>query len=207
MFAIFSGGEVVNETNDSEPQESTVIEIVDEKTLTLKSGEIKTITSDSPEKKGFEKFELVYDGEKYASLVYNPIDRTESEEILKEEDENKTLDDEEDEPLDTNETIEENITIEVNGENETIKVSVKTCENLNGTICLVDEERCEGEQKYTQSSVCCIGECVKIEENNNKKVVGWTIIAAIGLFLIWFFKKKYRGAKPEIPNLLKIGKK
>jgi|SRR3989344_4594240 len=88
------------------------------------------------------------------------------------------------------------------GVNETI-VRTKTCLEINGTICDSDE-KCEGKTENAKDGVCCIGTCKKEDVSNTGKIIGWTIVVIIVLFLLWFFKTKYKGAKKEV-DLLKIG--
>ncbi len=93
--------------------------------------------------------------------------------------------------------------IPLDGEEETITIT-KTCEEMNGAICKENEE-CDKEPKYAKDGKCCLGTCEEIKESSSGKIIGWSIVIAVVVFLIWFFKAKYRGAKREI-NLLKIGK-
>ncbi len=80
----------------------------------------------------------------------------------------------------------------------------KTCSEWNGTICGKDEE-CEGKIEGAKDGACCFGTCKKIEESSTGKIIGWVIIIVVAGFLIWFFKKRYKGAKKPI-DLLKIAK-
>lgn len=84
---------------------------------------------------------------------------------------------------------------------------VSTCEEMGGQVCVQDEEICEGDIKYSKSTVCCVGECVPVTKSNTGKTVGWILIIAIAIFVTWFLKKKYARAKPKDPNLLEIGRK
>jgi len=80
----------------------------------------------------------------------------------------------------------------------------KPCSEWNGTICGKDEE-CEGKIKGAKDGNCCFGTCKKIEESSIGKIIGWIVILVVAGFLIWFFKKRYKGAKKPI-DLLKIAK-
>jgi len=73
-------------------------------------------------------------------------------------------------------------------------ITTKTCSEMNGEVCLKDQE-CEGEIKNAKDDKCCIGECKDIEKSSTGKIIGWLIIIAIVVFLIWFFKFKYKKAK------------
>ena len=80
----------------------------------------------------------------------------------------------------------------------------KTCSELDGTICGEDEE-CDEDTINVKDGNCCFGACKKIEESSIGKIIGWVIFIVVAGFLIWFFKKKYKGAKKPV-DLLKIAK-
>ena len=83
----------------------------------------------------------------------------------------------------------------------------QTCEELKGEICS-NEEKCDEEGVYAKDGVCCLGKCTtpKSEfEDSAGKIIGWTMVVVIVGFLVWFFAKKYRGAKRPF-NLLKIAR-
>ena len=94
--------------------------------------------------------------------------------------------------------------VPLDGEEE-IVTTTKTCEEMKGIICEENEE-CDGESVYAKDGKCCIGTCKEIKESSSGKIIGWTIVIAVVVFLIWFFKAKYRGAKKPV-DLFKIGKK
>lgn len=81
---------------------------------------------------------------------------------------------------------------------------LQTCSEMNGTICASDEV-CDGETESARDGNCCLGECLEIEDDDGWKITGWLIVIAVLIFLYWFFKKKYRGARRKV-NLLKIAK-
>jgi hypothetical protein len=83
-------------------------------------------------------------------------------------------------------------------------VIIETCSDLNGIICQENQE-CSGEIKYAKDGNCCLGECLEKEQSHTGVVIGWLIITAIVIILIWFFARKYGKAKKEI-NLFKIAK-
>ena len=87
---------------------------------------------------------------------------------------------------------------------EEIITTIKTCEEMNGEICS-DSEECDGESEYAKDGTCCLGTCEEIKESSSGKIIGWAIVIAVVIFLIWFFKTKYRGANKSV-DLLKIGK-
>ncbi|MGD9275630.1 MAG: hypothetical protein PVJ67_00495 [Candidatus Pacearchaeota archaeon] len=79
------------------------------------------------------------------------------------------------------------------GGEEIVSVS-ETCEEKEGEICSA-EEKCNGETVYARDDVCCLGKCGEVKTSGTGKVLGWLIIIAIFVFLVWFFLKKYRGAR------------
>ncbi|MFC1682096.1 hypothetical protein ACFL0X_00595 [Nanoarchaeota archaeon] len=76
---------------------------------------------------------------------------------------------------------------------EEIQTTSKTCKELGGKICNKTQE-CEGETEYTEG-VCCLGNCKEVTESSTLKIVGWSIVIIVILFLVWFFKTKYKGAQ------------
>ncbi len=81
----------------------------------------------------------------------------------------------------------------------------ETCSEMGGLICTSDQE-CEGELVDARDDKCCLGICKKIEKSSTGKIIGWVIVIIIIMFLIWFFKTKYRGAKRTV-DFFGIGKK
>jgi len=82
---------------------------------------------------------------------------------------------------------------------------IKTCVELNGLICSEDEV-CIGDREYAKDGACCLGVCEKAAEKSSLgKIIGWAIIIAVILFLYWFFRKKYRGAKRDV-DFLKVAR-
>ncbi len=82
--------------------------------------------------------------------------------------------------------------------------TTKTCSEKGGVICASDEE-CSIELVDAKDDKCCLGTCEELKKSSTGKIIGWTIVVVVGIFLIWFFKKKYKGAKKTV-DLLKIGK-
>ena len=89
-------------------------------------------------------------------------------------------------------------------EEEVFDPAIKTCEQMNGTIC-EEEEKCEGEKDYARKGECCLGKCIESGETSKGKVIGWTILIIIILCMYWFFTKKYKRPRREI-NLSKIAR-
>ena len=84
--------------------------------------------------------------------------------------------------------------IPLEGFDEEIPRTTKTCEERNGLICR-DNEECTGEIIYAKDGVCCLETCEEIKESSMGQIIGWTLLAGIIVFLIWFFKTKYKKAK------------
>jgi hypothetical protein len=164
----------------------------------LKSGEIKEIIIPVENYTGFEKIEFNYENESYHSLTY--VYGEENVENVTEIVENNTVFENVTEEIDKNETIENGSENGSEVEENESEEEVEPCGEFGGLICGKDEI-CEGETEYSRTDICCLGECVKKEESNLGKTIGWIIIIGLALFLTWFFKKKYRGTKPKPVDL------
>lgn len=92
--------------------------------------------------------------------------------------------------------------------NGTVPSGDISCVELGGSVCK-DTEECSGDELVAKESGCCEGDCVAKEGSSSTgKIIGWLIVIGIVGFLIWFFLKKYRGAKDDKKiNLLDIIKK
>ncbi|HKL23652.1 MAG TPA: hypothetical protein VJ895_02775 [Candidatus Nanoarchaeia archaeon] len=196
--ALFGSFEPVEEEVEEETKESIV----------LKSGEIIEVAIPIGNYTGFEKVEFTYENESYHSLAYiyneENIENQNVIEVNETDFENETGDENQSE---VNESVTE--VNETDFENETEdenQSEVEPCGEYGGLICQ-DDEKCEGETEYSATNICCLGECVKKEESNLGKTIGWIIIIGLALFLTWFFKKKYRGAKPKPVDLEEESKK
>ncbi len=77
------------------------------------------------------------------------------------------------------------------------KTSTANCLDIKGVIC-PSGEKCDKETIYAKDGVCCLGTCKKIEKSSTGKIIGWTILLIVVIFLIWFFKKKYKRVKREV---------
>ena len=85
-------------------------------------------------------------------------------------------------------------------EEETI---LTTCLGLEGVVCL-QGEKCSGNSLPTKEGVCCFATCEAPPKSNTGKIIGWSLVVILVLFLFWFFKK-YKRVRPKL-DLLKIGK-
>ena len=160
--------------------------------IELFSGEIKDLEFDLGNETSFSLIELSTENITYKIPVYIFVIKTiETEEQNESEEETTT---EEEEELETTEEEEDEIKI----------VSTKTCAEENGTIC-GDNEICNATIIQARDATCCLDICQVIEKDNTGKILGWSMVVIIVVFVIWFFKVKYKGAKKEI-NLLKIAK-
>jgi len=73
-------------------------------------------------------------------------------------------------------------------------ITTKTCSEMGGVICGHDQ-KCESEEVNAKDDKCCLTECYEIGSDTLGKMIGWLIIIGIIVFLIWFFKFKYKKAK------------
>lgn len=80
--------------------------------------------------------------------------------------------------------------------------SLKNCAELEGDVCS-SSQICEGESVYAKDNVCCIGNCVKQEETNNQKLIGWLIIVFIGFLFILLLRKFKSSGKRKKDLLLR----
>ncbi|MEM3091144.1 MAG: hypothetical protein QXX55_00330 [Candidatus Pacearchaeota archaeon] len=80
-----------------------------------------------------------------------------------------------------------------------------TCSQLGGNFCN-KEQRCSGDSVNTSDTVdvlCCLNNCEKVSESGSTgKIIGWTLVILILIFLSWFFIK-YKKVRPKT-NLIKI---
>lgn len=165
-----------------------------EEDIELFSGEIRNLEFDLGDETSFSFIELKTENITYEIPVYVfVIETTESEEGNESEEETTTEEGEEETTPDSKED-----------EGEIKIVSTKTCAEENGTIC-GDNEKCNATIIQARDATCCLDTCQVIEKDNTGKILGWSMVIIIVVFVLWFFKKKYKGAKKEI-NLLKIAK-
>jgi len=82
-----------------------------------------------------------------------------------------------------------------------------TCAEKSGAFC-TETQTCEGQITSATDGNCCIGTCKETETSSGisiGKIIGWSIVIVVALFLIWFFAKKYKGTKKSV-NLLDVAK-
>jgi hypothetical protein len=82
--------------------------------------------------------------------------------------------------------------------------SDKTCAELNGRICSSDEV-CSQMTIYAKDNVCCPGVCETAKKSSSGVIIGILIFVVLIIGGIWFYKKKYNGAKKPV-DLLKEAK-
>jgi hypothetical protein len=71
---------------------------------------------------------------------------------------------------------------------------LKTCEELKGVVCLSDQI-CQGDNLVNaKDSQCCLSSCIEKEDKKSNKIIGWSLVGLIVLFLIWF-RAKYNRTK------------
>ncbi len=84
--------------------------------------------------------------------------------------------------------------------------AIKTCAQLQGTVC-GSGEACNVTSIKAKDDWCCIrGTCVKTFKSYTGRIIGVVIVVVVAAGLVWFYKKKYKGAKKPF-NLLKIAKR
>lgn len=187
---------------------------------TLKSGEIKTIYFMLGDGTRTIKFSSA--NQTYNLIVDNPIlieEKIDPNVPLNNSEINKTIIiDENITETDNNKVIiNENKSESNNTQNETKDPSevlvqdpetgeVRSCADLNGSICKVTTEKCDGNKEVSASGECCLGRCIEKSKNNSKKIVGWVLIGIIAIIFLWFFLKKYKGTKKKKVNLEKESK-
>jgi hypothetical protein len=166
----------------------------DEGSFIVKEGEVVTKLF-SPEKEGFDYLILSSGNQSYEIPIYFEGVLIEEEEIVGGE--NETF-------IEENVTAENETFIEDNDTLKEIEQSVPTCEEKNGTVCNKTQE-CSGEEVTARKNHCCLDVCENVEEASWGKMIGWIIIIALGFFVAWFFKKKYRKPAKKI-DLVKVSK-
>ncbi|MBU1129644.1 MAG: hypothetical protein KJ949_03375 [Nanoarchaeota archaeon] len=80
---------------------------------------------------------------------------------------------------------------------------IKTCEELGGIFC-GDNQECSIDKQYAKDGNCCLETCQEPEVDNSGKIIGWIIVIAIVVVLIWFFKSKAK--IKNMPDLMKQAK-
>jgi len=178
------------------------------KEISLMSGEAKIVTLKTFGGNNFEKIIFNSGNETYSALVYSqlneiPIENKTIEKINKsvENDGNKS---EEKKSFwemifggkdEKNQTVEEDNLNQTNNEsNNQTNLSgnqLGICEEFSFQICS-SEQRCEGKLVEGDDGQCCDGACIEKEEPSSSwKTIGWIVIGAAAIFLVWFFKAKY----------------
>lgn len=83
--------------------------------------------------------------------------------------------------------------------------SLESCFDItNGKFCTVDQT-CSVNLIDSFEGKCCTGVCNSNSGGSTGKIIGWTLLVIITVFLIWFFLKKYRGASRPSIDLVKLG--
>lgn len=185
---------------------------------TIKSGEVKNFLFVLGNGTRIINFHTL--NQNYNLIVDNPIiDEEINESLINESENNETVI-----IIDENITENDNKTIidenqsEINEtKNETKSADeiiiideetgeVKTCTEMNGSVCTPTKQKCEGEAETSDGAECCLGKCVDKTSNQSKKIVGWVLIGVIVVIFAWFFLKKYKGTKKKKVDLEKESK-
>jgi len=83
-------------------------------------------------------------------------------------------------------------------ENDSDPDSTKTCQEIGGRFCSSENETCILETIQVKDGNCCLAECKGIPSSSTGKLIGWSIVVVIVVFIFWFVKKKYSKAKKEV---------
>ncbi|MDO8528488.1 MAG: hypothetical protein Q7S06_01190 [Nanoarchaeota archaeon] len=86
--------------------------------------------------------------------------------------------------------------------------SLKTCSDISGKICQANLE-CSGEKiQSSDTSICCLGNCVTPvpKKNNTGKIIGIILFGVVVGFVVWFYLKKFKKKTKKEVNLLDIAK-
>ena len=71
--------------------------------------------------------------------------------------------------------------------------AVENCNSQSGTVCN-STSYCGGNYNLIpangESIICCLSSCIEQKKSSKAKIIGWVLIGAIVLFIIWFFKMK-----------------
>ncbi|MFA5953848.1 MAG: hypothetical protein WC812_04610 [Candidatus Pacearchaeota archaeon] len=195
FFSWLFKNSVTNETTDSGLSGDSI---------TLLSGEIKELEFSATNKTQKTSIKLSSTNTEYiipAYLIYN------SENFNYSSEENNTIINEtinessEDEEL-TDEEIEEMENEEIFEEDGILK----SCVQLNGTVCQTTET-CNGTKQYASNVTCCIGNCIKEEKNSKTtKIIGWILIAIVAIVILYVIKTKSKKSKKPVSSSGIFGK-
>lgn len=83
---------------------------------------------------------------------------------------------------------------------------IVSCSELGGNLCGEGKE-CRGDSESASDGNCCIGICEEsVERSYTGVIVGWILIIAVALYVVWFYLKKYKKVG-KVTNLLRIARK
>ncbi len=84
-------------------------------------------------------------------------------------------------------------------------IDSQSCSELKGTIC-AQNETCSGDSAYAKDGKCCLASCNASEPSSSAgKIIGWSLVGLVILFLAWFFIKKYKKVSNPV-DLLKASR-
>ncbi len=99
--------------------------------------------------------------------------------------------------------VKDYVPLEEDELNITDPAKTQTCEEVSGTICKEDE-KCSEPTIYLDDN-CCLATCEKPDSGSSGKIIGWSIVIAVIVFVLWFLKNKYSRTRRNF-NLLNIAK-
>jgi hypothetical protein len=83
--------------------------------------------------------------------------------------------------------------------------AVKTCAELNATVCDTQTKKCSVNLISGKDGWCCSGVCSDIGASSSGKIIAVILIALIIIGLVWFYFKKYKKTKKPV-DLIKESK-
>lgn len=199
-----------NNTNSSQPIYKTNHPATNQ-TIILKDGAVnQPIKIQAPLNAGFKTINLYYNGKAYGVLAYFPNNKTIP--ITKNKTDNSSVNNT---PY-VNSSVKNNTNSTLNNQTKKINKTIvknsdaENCSELNSMKNITSAPMtnnslsCNGTTYITLSQKCCNGNFVNLNKSSSSgKTVGWILIIAIVIGIIWFVKKKYSRAKPEKANFSK----
>lgn len=79
--------------------------------------------------------------------------------------------------------------------------STPSCSELNGTICKSNEKCENGNTKVSRDGICCLSVCTEIATSSYGKIIGWTIVIVVIVFVAWFYFFKYKKVRTPVDLL------
>ena len=86
-------------------------------------------------------------------------------------------------------------------------LSIPLCSEKSGEIC-GEGQICSGDSEVSRDGNCCLDSCIAESEGSGLtwKIIGWTIIFMIIIFVMWFYFRRYKMAR-NVVDLLKVARR